>query len=86
MKLEIQVSQAAFEEGNTHTHKTRLACLHSKINGVVEAEIVKEEKGERLLRCSPLDKGSTVIKNGKRKRETQSLMEFSLMENCQELF
>lgn len=47
MKLEIQVDQAAFEEGNTHTHthKARLACLHSKINGVVEAEIVKEEKG-----------------------------------------
>lgn len=70
--------------GREHTHKTRLACLHSKINGVVEAEIVKEEKGRLLLRWSPLDKGSTVIKKGKRKRETQSLMQFSLMENCKE--
>lgn len=51
-----------------HTHKTRLACLHSKINGVVEAAIVKEENGRLLLRCSPLDKGSTVIKKGKRKK------------------
>ncbi len=37
------------------------------MNGAVEAEIVKEEKGRLLLRFSPLDKGFTVIKKGKRK-------------------
>lgn len=50
-----------------------MACPHSKINGVAEAEIVKEEKGRLLLRCSPLDKGSNVIKKGKRKKRDAEL-------------
>lgn len=37
-------SSAAFEE-EERAHQTRLACLRRKINGVVGAEIVKEEKG-----------------------------------------
>lgn len=39
MKPEIQVSPGSFS-GGEHAHKTRLACLQSRINGVAGAEIV----------------------------------------------
>lgn len=67
IRLQIQVSQAAIQR-RERTHKTRLACLHGKINGGVEAEIVKGVKRETALRCSHPDKGSNVIKTGKEKK------------------
>lgn len=55
MKVVIQVSQAAFQR-REHTHKTRLACLRGKINGVAEAEIVNVDcsSGAAHLIRSPL--------------------------------
>lgn len=56
IQLEIQVEPRQLLRKRTHK-KTRLACLYSKINDVVEAQIVKRRKGKTALRCSPLDKG-----------------------------